>query len=428
MSTAITSSTSPIEAGHNSGPIALAGAPRPAGQTAKSKPRKRVNTAEKRHQHNAIERQRRETLNSKFLVLARLLPSLAACRRPSKSAIVNGSITHLTHQRNQRLLAAKLLRQLTAERDELFAEVNEWRKANGFPPKAGPTASWTPEMEEICQVEKETFGSFANVDDAAEEQNDEEDEQQQPVARPSTAGSGSMNIEAAAVVAGNINTGLFTPRSSTDMGAASTAPLAINTAVNDGMYWNNGYQVSPAVPFSAFMSDSATSADSSESPLGSSVPNAMPTPPSMEQAMFVHQTPSPRSTASADDAQPPVQRPAAASRTASMPAQWGQQHLAAFQQSMQQQQQQQQAAQQPPQHYAVGAALPGQQQPQHHFAQYPMQQASANAQGFNQLMASMFSTHPGDVAQQQAKPAPVDQNAMFNFNLSGWGSEQSVGV
>lgn len=143
--------------------------------------------------------------------------------------------------------------------------------------------------------------------------------------------------------------------------------------------------------------------------------------------MYVHQTPSPRSTASADDAQPPVQRPAAASRTASMPAQWGQQHLAAFQQSMQQHHAQAQAPQQPQQHYAIGAALPGQQQ---HFAQYPgqppMHPTSANAQGFNQLMASMFSTHPGD-AVQSMKP-PVDQNAMFNFNLAGWGAEQSVGV
>lgn len=422
MSTSITS-TSPTEASHTSGPVALAGAPRPAGSTAKSKPRKRVNTAEKRHQHNAIERQRRETLNSKFLVLARLLPSLAACRRPSKSAIVNGSITHLTHQRNQRLLAAKLLRQLTAERDELFAEVNEWRKANGFPSKAGPAASWTSEMEEICQVEKETFGSFANVDESNEDQNEDEEELTAP--RPSSSGSGSMNVEAAAVVAGNINTGLFTPRNSTDMNAGP-APLTVNTTLNNNMNWNNGYQVSPAVPFSAFMSDSATSADSSDSPLGSSHPNAMPTPPSMEQAMFVHQTPSPRSTASADDAQPPVQRPAAAARTASMPAQWGQQHLAAFQQSMQQQQQQQAAPQQPPQHFAVGAALPGQQQ---HFAQFPgqapMQPTPATAQGFNQLMASMFSSHPGD-AVQSIKPA-VDQNAMFNFNL-GWGAEQSVGV
>lgn len=37
----------------------------------KPKSRRRVNTAEKRVQHNAIERQRRETLNGKFLVSLR---------------------------------------------------------------------------------------------------------------------------------------------------------------------------------------------------------------------------------------------------------------------------------------------------------------------------------------------------------------------
>jgi len=35
---------------------------------AKIKSRKRVNTAEKRASHNAIERQRRELLNTRFLV------------------------------------------------------------------------------------------------------------------------------------------------------------------------------------------------------------------------------------------------------------------------------------------------------------------------------------------------------------------------
>ena len=39
----------------------------------KPKSRRRVNTAEKRVQHNAIERQRRETLNGKFLVSTRYL-------------------------------------------------------------------------------------------------------------------------------------------------------------------------------------------------------------------------------------------------------------------------------------------------------------------------------------------------------------------
>lgn len=44
--------------------LAKAGAPKKE----RTRIRKRVNTAEKRASHNAVERQRRETLNSKFLV------------------------------------------------------------------------------------------------------------------------------------------------------------------------------------------------------------------------------------------------------------------------------------------------------------------------------------------------------------------------
>ncbi|WVN87149.1 uncharacterized protein L203_102325 [Cryptococcus depauperatus CBS 7841] len=137
------------------------------------KPRKRVNTAEKRSQHNAIERARRETLNGKFIVLARLLPSLAVTRRPSKSAIVNESISHLTFQRNQRLLASKLLREIARERDELLREVNEWRSINGYAMKEGQ--GWSEDMEEVLGVEKEIFGTFASMDDGEQGMEEEEE-------------------------------------------------------------------------------------------------------------------------------------------------------------------------------------------------------------------------------------------------------------
>lgn len=47
---------------------------------------------EKRTAHNALERQRREGLNSKFQELAHVLPSLQQVRRPSKSMIVAKSL------------------------------------------------------------------------------------------------------------------------------------------------------------------------------------------------------------------------------------------------------------------------------------------------------------------------------------------------
>ncbi len=46
----------------------------------------------KRSAHNALERQRREGLNSKFQELAHVLPALQQVKRPSKSMIVAKSL------------------------------------------------------------------------------------------------------------------------------------------------------------------------------------------------------------------------------------------------------------------------------------------------------------------------------------------------
>ncbi|KAJ7791889.1 hypothetical protein B0H14DRAFT_2933903, partial [Mycena olivaceomarginata] len=87
-----------------------------------AKPNRRTTTAQRRATHNAVERQRRETLNGRFYDLAALLPNLSQIRRPSKSAIVNSSIAHITASRRQRLLAAQQLRLIKAEGDALRAE------------------------------------------------------------------------------------------------------------------------------------------------------------------------------------------------------------------------------------------------------------------------------------------------------------------
>ncbi|KAJ7481664.1 hypothetical protein FB451DRAFT_1236780 [Mycena latifolia] len=98
-----------------------------------AKPNRRANTAERRATHNAVERQRRETLNGRFLDLAALLPNLSQIRRPSKSSIVNSSIAHINASRRHRLLAAQQLRLLKNETDALRHEVNEWRMRAGVP-------------------------------------------------------------------------------------------------------------------------------------------------------------------------------------------------------------------------------------------------------------------------------------------------------
>ncbi|KAJ7211531.1 hypothetical protein C8J57DRAFT_1605864 [Mycena rebaudengoi] len=70
--------------------------PPAAAQQAKPRPLRRANTTECHATHNAVERARRETLNGRFETLASLLPPLSALRRPSKAAIVAGSIATLS--------------------------------------------------------------------------------------------------------------------------------------------------------------------------------------------------------------------------------------------------------------------------------------------------------------------------------------------
>jgi len=112
----------------------------PAGGV-KRKPNRRANTAERRATHNAVERQRRETLNGRFLDLAALLPNLSQIRRPSKSSIVNSSIAHIQASRRHRLIASRELKMLSNEADALRREVNEWRDRAGLPRVEEPVRS-----------------------------------------------------------------------------------------------------------------------------------------------------------------------------------------------------------------------------------------------------------------------------------------------
>jgi hypothetical protein len=421
-----------------SAPVAPSTASGAAPTKPKSKPRKRVNTAEKRHQHNAIERQRRETLNGKFLSLARLLPSLATVRRPSKSAIVNGSISHLTYQRNQRLLAAKLLRNVCAQHDALLSEVNEWRKASGYAPKQmSPT--WTDEMEEVVAVEKEQFGNFSTMGGDGDDNDNEDDD----------TNSNDMSLDQANFTAATFG-GLITPRSSAELDAAShshamfnlaqaqvqaqpqnqvphaqaqaqaqaqiQAALAVHAAqvlqqqqhqqqqqqqqhndkraaaMSAGLWSqdfafglaNNGNRSSTpgsVLPFNAFVSDSfdASSTSSPAGSAGSAVGGVFTPPTSADMGVYTH-TPSPRSTHSVNDekAQP-----------TSQPAQqaW---NPAMF---LQQMQTQQQAAHTPPVftpsnlYGGIGSVFPGMQQAQ----SMPSQSTSAPQVPSQQTQASLLS-------------------------------------
>lgn len=70
----------------------------------------------KRANHNATERARRESLNSRFLELAVALPSLSSARRPSKSLIIQRSLEYV--------------RESLAEAEQRKLEIQKLRKEN----------------------------------------------------------------------------------------------------------------------------------------------------------------------------------------------------------------------------------------------------------------------------------------------------------
>ncbi|KAF5357499.1 hypothetical protein D9758_012531 [Tetrapyrgos nigripes] len=131
----------------------------------KRKTTRRANTAERRATHNAVERQRRETLNGRFLDLAALLPNLSQIRRPSKSAIVNSSIAHIHASRRHRLLAARELRLLKVETDALRREVNEWRDRAGIPHVEEPVRGEGFSMVLSGELEVLPMGDFMEGDE-----------------------------------------------------------------------------------------------------------------------------------------------------------------------------------------------------------------------------------------------------------------------
>lgn len=96
--------------------------------------KKNTNSAERRANHNAVERARRECLNTKFQELAHALPSLAQVRRPSKSIIVQKSLDFIYTSRQKDDLHDKEMRSIRSENETLREEVNRLREQLGLEP------------------------------------------------------------------------------------------------------------------------------------------------------------------------------------------------------------------------------------------------------------------------------------------------------
>ncbi|KAI8082680.1 uncharacterized protein B0P05DRAFT_61674 [Gilbertella persicaria] len=85
---------------------------------------------EKRTAHNALERQRREGLNSKFQELAHVLPALQQIRRPSKSMIVAKSLEFVSNAQERESEYQEQLRTLRKENEQLMRQASLSRKRN----------------------------------------------------------------------------------------------------------------------------------------------------------------------------------------------------------------------------------------------------------------------------------------------------------
>ncbi|KAI9256206.1 hypothetical protein BY458DRAFT_492638 [Sporodiniella umbellata] len=90
-------------------------------------------SAERRAEHNAVERARRECLNSKFQKLAETLPNLHTYRRPSKGKIVEKALDYIVQSRRREEQYQQEIKQLQYENKRLSSSFNPQETYNSTP-------------------------------------------------------------------------------------------------------------------------------------------------------------------------------------------------------------------------------------------------------------------------------------------------------
>ncbi|KAI2640214.1 hypothetical protein GGS21DRAFT_537917 [Xylaria nigripes] len=101
------------------------------------KKRVRNFTEDDRAAHRIFEKSRREAFKEALTNLANLLPALTDTepQRLSKHVVVDESITFIKLQHEQIRTVTEHLEAVKTERDELLAEVNNWRSGAGIEPR-----------------------------------------------------------------------------------------------------------------------------------------------------------------------------------------------------------------------------------------------------------------------------------------------------
>lgn len=107
--------------------------------SSKRRSRRPPSTAAKRATHNAIERARRESLNGRFIELARALPNMASVKRPSKSAIVIKSLEFVYSVQHREVIVADQLATLRREVEDLRSKLSVQSPKSSSPCSSIPT-------------------------------------------------------------------------------------------------------------------------------------------------------------------------------------------------------------------------------------------------------------------------------------------------
>ncbi|KAK0550888.1 hypothetical protein OC845_002451 [Tilletia horrida] len=106
--------------------------PQPSDAAGPSMPRTR--TVKKREVHNAIERDRRNRLNERFLELASKLPATSSVRRPSKNLVIIKSLQFVVDALAHEDIYRSLIEQLLRENVAMRSEINEGRAVQNIAP------------------------------------------------------------------------------------------------------------------------------------------------------------------------------------------------------------------------------------------------------------------------------------------------------
>ncbi|KAI8349213.1 hypothetical protein EDC96DRAFT_577977 [Choanephora cucurbitarum] len=96
--------------------------------TRESNMKKPLSQEERRAEHNAIERARRETLNAKFQALAQALPNLMSYRRPSKSQIVEKALDWVKQGISREERYRSQIIHLQRENKQLLAQLMQYQQ------------------------------------------------------------------------------------------------------------------------------------------------------------------------------------------------------------------------------------------------------------------------------------------------------------